>query len=125
MNCLIALNDECKGIPPEVLYAVVPIHQKLLLNLKHEEDLHDRPFYILAKVVDGWYIGDIRRVSTGKRTHEYITTYYERLDTPDLVKFVEWLLTIEGISNRCSSSSEQDNDDPLLFFLMKNKIISQ
>ena len=110
---------------PEVHYAVVPIHQELLLNMKHVEDLYDRPFYILAKVVDGWYIGDIRRVSTGKCTDDYITTYHERLDTPDLVKFVEWVLTREGLSNHSSCNSEQENNDPLLSFLVSNILMSQ
>ena len=110
---------------PEVLYAVMPIRHELLLKMKHEEDLHNRPFYILAKVVDGWCIGDIKRVSTGKRTDDYITTYHERLDIPDLVKFVEWVLTREGLSNHSSCNSEQENNDPLLSFLVKNMLMSQ
>lgn len=80
---------------PEVLYAASVLPTKLALEMKDEEDLYYRPYYILTKIVDMWFIGQIeprRDIS-----NEYYTTYHKRMEEPDPIKFIEWILDRENL----------------------------
>lgn len=80
---------------PEVKYGICVFNvEEAGLNRNPYE--HPNPYYILAKIVDVWAIGEIKPHS--QHPNDYVTTYYKMIDTPDLRQFVEWVMEREELS---------------------------
>lgn len=101
---------------PELLYAAVPLPDNLIEKMKDESDLYYRPFYILAKIIDKWYIGEIKcDESTNTNAAFYYPVYYETIDNPNPVEFIKWVMDKEGFSK-----NENLFKDPIEEFLNNN-----
>ena len=74
---------------------------------------YPNPYYILAKIVDVWAIGEIK--PHPQKTSDYITTYYKTIDTPDLRQFVEWVMGKEKLSPIDSSETFPDVIEEYLY----------
>lgn len=97
---------------PELAYAAVPIADHLLVNMKEEEDIYYRPFYILAKMVDKWCIGEVK-YDKDRDDGFYYVEYYKMVDKADPVEFIKWVMEREGFS-KCD---DVEQDDPVAKFL--------
>ena len=83
---------------PEVKYGICVFNMEEAERQKHTpyEPYEHLPYYILAKIVDVWAIGEIK--PHPRQPNDYVTTYYKTIDTPDLRKFVEWVMDKENLS---------------------------
>ena len=83
---------------PEVKYGICVFNMEEAERQKHTpyEPYEHLPYYILAKIVDVWTIGEIK--PHPRQPNDYVTTYYKTIDTPDLRKFVEWVMDKENLS---------------------------
>ena len=88
---------------PELKYAAVFVPQSVLLSMKSLDEINNRTFYIMSRVGNDWYAGDIRAVSVGKDT-EYLTTYHQRMPESDLEGFVQWVINREWVSGDIGNS---------------------
>ena len=97
---------------PELAYVATVLPNHLAENMKDEEDIFYRPFYILAKMVDNWCFGEVKYVDNiGDGI--YYTTYYKMTDKADPVQFIEWVMEREGLTKK----SENIMHDPVADFL--------
>ena len=81
---------------PEVKYGICVFNVEEAERLNRNPYEHPNPYYILAKIVDVWAIGEIKPHS--QKPNEYVTTYYKTIDTPDLLQFVKWVMERERLS---------------------------
>lgn len=101
---------------PELVYAATVLPSHLAESMKEEADIYYRPFYILAKMVDKWCIGEVKyEVKDGNESF-YYTEYYKMVDKADPIQFVEWVMAREGLSKR-----DIVQNDPIEDFLKADK----
>ena len=81
---------------PEVKYGICVFNWEEAERLNRDPYENPNPYYILAKIVDVWAIGEIKPHS--QKPNEYVTTYYKTIDTPDLLQFVKWVMERERLS---------------------------
>lgn len=64
------------------------------------------PYYVLAKIQDIWAIGEIKCIA---KQYDYCTTtFYQTMDSPDLIQFVDWVMKKENLS---MDEEETDKDE--------------
>lgn len=97
---------------PELAYAAITLSDHLSLNMKEESDIYYRPFYILAKMVDKWCIGEVK-YDKDRDDGFYYVEYYKMVDKADPVEFIKWVMEREGFS-KCD---DVEQDDPVAKFL--------
>lgn len=104
---------------PELIFAASVLPTKLTMEMKEEEDLEYRPYYILAKVVDAWVIGEVQpRRDIG---NDYFTTYYERMVKPNPIQFIEWILNREGLGKGKNLEEIAMKSDPIAKYLYERE----
>lgn len=91
---------------PEVKYGICVFNLKKAARLHQNPYEHPNPYYILAKIVDVWAIGEIR--PHPQQPNDYVTTYYNTIDTPDLRQFIEWVMDKENLSAVTSDKTYSD-----------------
>ena len=81
---------------PEVKYGICVFNIEKAERLNRNPYENPNPYYILAKIVDVWAIGEIK--PHPQQSNDYVTTYYKTIDTPDLHLFVKWVMESEELS---------------------------
>ena len=99
---------------PELAYAAISAPNHLIEKYKDESDLYYRPYYILAKVVDKWCLGEIKH-DKGTDKNAYYPVYYQTIEQPDPVVFMKWVMEREGFTK-----IENLSKDPIEDFLTNN-----
>lgn len=90
---------------PEVKYGICVFNVEEAERLNRNPYEHPNPYYILAKIVDVWSIGEIK--PHPQQSSDYITIYYKTIDTPDLRQFAKWVIEREELHVK------RDAPDPL------------
>ena len=90
---------------PGVKYGICVFNVDEAERLNRNPYENPNPYYILAKIVDAWAIGEIK--PHPQKHDEYVTTYYQTIDTPDFRLFVEWVMDREELHVK------GDTPDPL------------
>lgn len=80
---------------PGVKYGICVFNVDEAERLNRNPYENPNPYYILAKIVDAWAIGEIK--PHPQKHDEYVTTYYQTIDTPDFRLFVEWVMDREKL----------------------------
>lgn len=81
---------------PEVKYGICVFNVAEVERLNRNPYEHPNPYYILAKIVDVWAIGEIK--PHPQQSNEYVTTYYKTMNAPNLRQFVKWVMDREELS---------------------------
>ena len=81
---------------PEVKYGICVFNVAEAERLNRNPYEHPNPYYILAKIVDVWAIGEIK--PHPQQSNEYVTTYYKTMNAPNLRQFVKWVMDREELS---------------------------
>lgn len=92
---------------PELAYAATVLPNHLSESMKEVSDIYYRPFYILAKMVDKWCIGEVKYAKGNKEDH-YYTEYYKMVDKADPIQFIEWVMAREGLSKTKTNVVQSD-----------------
>lgn len=80
---------------PEVKYAICIFRSDVADKLYNIYD-YSSPYYILTRMVDVWAIGEIK--PSPKDSNKYVNTYYELVDSPDLLHFAKWVMKRESLT---------------------------
>ena len=81
---------------PEVKYGICVFNLEEAERLNRNPYEHPNPYYILAKIVDVWAIGEIK--PHPQQSSDYVTTYYKTMNAPDLRQFVKWVMDRDELS---------------------------
>ena len=77
-------------------YGICVFNLEKAARLHQDPYEHPNPYYILARMVDVWAIGEIK--PSPKDSDKYVTTYYELVDSPDLLHFAKWVMKREPLT---------------------------
>lgn len=81
---------------PEIKYGICVFKTEQGETLHSNPYNHPNPYFILAKIADVWAIGEI--TPSPKESYNYITTYYELMDSPELLHFTKWVMKRESLT---------------------------
>lgn len=81
---------------PEVKYGICVFAYEGREKPDGYESYELLPYYILTKIVGVWVIGEVKPYP--KKPNNYFTTYYEQVDSPDLLQFVDWVMKRENLT---------------------------
>lgn len=80
---------------PEVKYSIC-IYRTEEVATFSDIYKYSSPYYIMAKVLDKWAIGEITPLPG--HPGEFVTTYYKTIDSPNLHMLVDWVMKKEDLS---------------------------